>query len=127
MRPKIRCGITTGPRGSRRKTRIESSRPFAICCRENFWAKPRLGSAGNCPPATTSDLITRPLSPKEALASMRVAPEFTVDLVAAEPLVMDPVAIDWGADGKLWVAEMNDYPMGIDGKWKPGGCVKFLE
>jgi hypothetical protein len=38
-----------------------------------------------------------------------------------------PVAIDWGADGKLWVAEMNDYPMGIDGKWKPGGRVKFLE
>ena len=58
---------------------------------------------------------------------MRVAPEFTVDLVAAEPLVVDPVAIDWGADGKLWVVEMRDYPMGIDGKWKPGGCVKFLE
>ncbi|HTD68099.1 MAG TPA: PVC-type heme-binding CxxCH protein, partial [Candidatus Limnocylindria bacterium] len=58
---------------------------------------------------------------------MRVAPEFAVDLVAAEPLVVDPVAIDWGADGKLWVVEMRDYPMGMDGNWQPGGVVKFLE
>lgn len=71
--------------------------------------------------------VPTPLSPKQALKSMRVAPEFVVDLVAAEPLVVDPVAIDWGADGKLWVVEMRDYPMGIDGKWKPGGVVKFLE
>ncbi len=69
----------------------------------------------------------QPLSPQAALNSMRVAPEFTVDLVAAEPLIVDPVAIDWGADGKLWVVEMRDYPMGIDGKWEPGGCVKFLQ
>jgi putative membrane-bound dehydrogenase-like protein len=69
----------------------------------------------------------QPLSPKQALNSMRVAPEFTVDLVAAEPLVIDPVAIDWGADGKLWVVEMRDYPTGMDGNWKPGGVVKFLE
>jgi putative membrane-bound dehydrogenase-like protein len=62
-----------------------------------------------------------------ALDSMRVAPEFSVDLVAAEPLVVDPVAIDWGADGKLWVVEMRDYPAGMDGKWKPGGRVKFLQ
>ena len=68
-----------------------------------------------------------PLSPKQALNSMRVTPEFAVDLVAAEPLVVDPVAIDWGADGKLWVVEMRDYPMGMDGKWKPGSRIKFLE
>jgi putative membrane-bound dehydrogenase-like protein len=68
-----------------------------------------------------------PLLPQAALKSMRIAPEFTVDLVAVEPLVIDPVAIDWGADGKLWVAEMRDYPMGVDGNWKPGGVVKFLQ
>ena len=39
-----------------------------------------------------------PLSPKQALNSMRVAPEFTIELVVAEPLVIDPVAIDWGLD-----------------------------
>jgi putative membrane-bound dehydrogenase-like protein len=50
-----------------------------------------------------------------------------VELVAAEPLVVDPVAIDWGPDGKLWVVEMRDYPMGMDGNWKAGSRVKFLE
>ena len=68
-----------------------------------------------------------PQSPAEALASFRTRAEMQIELVAAEPLVIDPVAIDFGADGKLWVAEMHDYPMGVDGKWKPGGRVKFLE
>ena len=66
-------------------------------------------------------------SPAEALAAFRTRADLTVELVASEPLVVDPVAIDFGADGKLWVAEMHDYPMGLDGNWKPGGRVKFLE
>ncbi len=66
-------------------------------------------------------------STNAALKSIRVAPGFTVELVAAEPLVKDPIAFDWGADGKLWVVEMGDYPLGIDGKGKPGGVVRFLE
>ena len=66
-------------------------------------------------------------SPKAGLQSMHVRPGFRVELVAAEPLVMDPVAFDWGSDGKLWVVEMADYPLGIDGKGKHGGRVRFLE
>ena len=41
--------------------------------------------------------------------------------------MIDPVAIDWGPDGKLWVAEMADYPSGIDGQGKPGGRIRYLE
>ncbi|MEX0641119.1 MAG: neutral/alkaline non-lysosomal ceramidase N-terminal domain-containing protein, partial [Pirellulales bacterium] len=67
-----------------------------------------------------------PLSPKDSLAAIRVRPGMTVELVAAEPLVVDPVAIDFGPDGTLWVAEMHDYPQGIDGKFKPGGRIKAL-
>ena len=33
---------------------------------------------------------------------------------------------EWGADGKLWVAEMADYPNGIDGHGKPGGRIRYL-
>ena len=66
-----------------------------------------------------------PISPDKALKSIHVPDSYQVQLVAAEPLVKDPVAIDWGADGKLWVAEMADYPSGINGK--PGGRVRFLE
>ncbi len=68
-----------------------------------------------------------PKSTGEALATFRTRAGLKVELVASEPLVVDPVAIDWSADGRLWVVEMRDYPAGIDGKWKPGGRVKFLE
>ncbi|MBW3539407.1 MAG: hypothetical protein KY476_03985 [Planctomycetes bacterium] len=54
--------------------------------------------------------------PKSAEASLKdivVPPGFEVELVAAEPLVVDPVAFEWGADGRLWVAEMGDYPLGV--------------
>ena len=73
-----------------------------------------------------------PLSPEEGLASMFTKPGLEIELVAAEPLVMDPVAFDWGPDGRLWVVEMRDYPNGMT--WNqiddplnvPGGRVKVL-
>src|SRR5437762_11482161 len=68
-----------------------------------------------------------PKSSSESLASIQTKAGLQVELVAAEPLIVDPVAIDWGADGKLWVVEMRDYPMGMDGNWKPGSRIKFLE
>ncbi len=69
----------------------------------------------------------RAKSPDESLKAMRIAPGFDIELVATEPLVKDPIAFEWGADGKLWVVEMGDYPLGVDGKGKPGGVVRFLE
>ena len=66
-------------------------------------------------------------SPQESLQSIQVEPGFTVELAATEPLVKDPIAFEWGADGKLWVVEMGDYPLGVDGKGKPGGVIRFLE
>src|SRR5262245_6948169 len=52
-----------------------------------------------------------PLSPAESQAAMRLADsELTVELVAAEPDVVSPVAIAWDAAGRLFVAEMRDYP-----------------
>ena len=61
-----------------------------------------------------------------SLRSIRVHPGFQVEEVAAEPLVMDPVAFAWGFDGRLWVVEMADYPTGEDGRNKPGGRVRWL-
>jgi putative membrane-bound dehydrogenase-like protein len=70
--------------------------------------------------------MTPPKSPSEALKTLRTRPGLEVQLVASEPLVVDPVAIDFGADGRLWVAEMHDYPSGIDGHFKPGGRLTVL-
>ncbi|MDB4644573.1 HEAT repeat domain-containing protein [Rubripirellula sp.] len=68
-----------------------------------------------------------PTDAGQAIDTIQVRDGFEVQLVAAEPLVQDPVAIDWGPDGKLWVVEMADYPLGLDGKGQPGGRVRFLE
>ncbi len=50
-----------------------------------------------------------PLSPPEALKRFDVAPGFKIELVAAEPLVFDPVAFSFDANGDLFVVEMIDY------------------
>jgi putative membrane-bound dehydrogenase-like protein len=74
---------------------------------------------------TKAEPESQPRSPSDSLKAIHVPEGFRVELVASEPLVQDPVAIDWAPDGRLWVAEMADYPSGIDGK--PGGRVRFLE
>jgi putative membrane-bound dehydrogenase-like protein len=68
-----------------------------------------------------------PKPPEEALKLLQARKGFTVEQVVAEPLVQDPIAFAWGPDGKLWVVEMGDYPLGTDGKGKFGGKIKFLE
>ncbi len=73
------------------------------------------------------DVEPRAKAPEASRRSIRVRPGFRVELMACEPLVRDPIALDWGADGKLWVVEMGDYPLGGDGKGQPVGVVKFLE
>jgi len=66
-------------------------------------------------------------TPEQSLRSIRVSPGFQVELTAAEPLIQDPIAIEWGADGRLWVLEMGDYPLGTDGEGRAGGAVRVLE
>lgn len=50
-----------------------------------------------------------PLAPEQALRSFHVAPGYRLELVAAEPLVADPVAIDFDAEGRMYVVEMRGY------------------
>lgn len=60
--------------------------------------------------------ISPALSPDEALKTFQLAdPNLTIQLVASEPLVQDPVAITFDAGGRLWVAEMLGFMQDIDG------------
>src|SRR5262249_13731126 len=54
----------------------------------------------------------RPLSPKEELATFHLAKGFRAELVACEPDVVDPVAMAFDEDGRIYVAEMIGYPNG---------------
>jgi putative membrane-bound dehydrogenase-like protein len=67
-----------------------------------------------------------PLSPQQSRAKIQVNEGLAVDLVAAEPLIQSPVAIAFGPDGRLWVAEMVDYPSGKRGDFQPGGRISVL-
>jgi putative membrane-bound dehydrogenase-like protein len=49
-------------------------------------------------------------APDEAVKKMRVAGGFTVKLVAAEPMVRQPVAIEFDERGRLWVIQYLQYP-----------------
>jgi mono/diheme cytochrome c family protein/glucose/arabinose dehydrogenase len=50
-----------------------------------------------------------PLSPEQALAAFKIAPGFEIELVAAEPLIEDPVAMSWDEFGRLYVVELRGY------------------
>jgi putative membrane-bound dehydrogenase-like protein len=63
-----------------------------------------------------------PTSPEEAVKTFRVPPGFKVELVAAEPRVVSPVALAFDEDGRLYVAEMRDYPLG-----SPSGTLRLLD
>jgi hypothetical protein len=70
--------------------------------------------------------VPPPKTPEQSLKSIQPRPGFTVELVASEPLIQDPIAFEWDAQGRLWVVEMRDYPLGLDGKGQPGGVIKVL-
>src|ERR1051325_763418 len=49
------------------------------------------------------------VEPAEAIKTFTVKEGFRIELAAAEPLVMDPVAMAFDEDGRLFVVEMRDY------------------
>src|SRR5437867_988846 len=70
-----------------------------------------------------ADRSDRSLSPEQEFASFHFADEnLTAELVAAEPDIVAPVAMAFDADGRLFVAEMTDYPSG-----PVSGRIRLLE
>lgn len=51
-----------------------------------------------------------PVEAAQASKTFHVVDGFEMQLIAAEPLVTDPVAITYDEDGRAYVCEMNDYP-----------------
>ncbi|MGE3314169.1 MAG: PVC-type heme-binding CxxCH protein [Planctomycetaceae bacterium] len=66
-------------------------------------------------------------TPAEALKTFETVDGFTMQLVAAEPLVHSPVAAAFDEEGVLYVAEMIDYPYFPKKGDKPLGSVRRLE
>jgi mono/diheme cytochrome c family protein/glucose/arabinose dehydrogenase len=56
-----------------------------------------------------------PLSPEEQLKTFKVAPGYRVELVAADPMIADPVFFEFDADGRIWVLEYRGYMRDLAG------------
>ncbi len=75
------------------------------------------------------------IEPDEALRSFAVQKGFSLELVAAEPLLSDPVDACFDENGRMYVAEMHDYPFSHEptklnpkGGGKVGaGIIRLLE
>jgi mono/diheme cytochrome c family protein len=69
------------------------------------------------------------LSPEDEMKTFFMPPGYHVELVASEPMIEEPILIDWDADGRLWVLEMPAYMRDIagDGEHDPVGRVSVLE
>lgn len=77
--------------------------------------------------AAAADEPASPLSPADGLKSLVLPPGFTAELAAAEPEIVDPVAIRFDDRGRMWVVEMRDYPLGPPNGAKPLSRISLLE
>jgi len=74
-------------------------------------------------------------APEHAAATIQLQHGFRAELIAAEPLITDPIAIQYDENGLAYVVEMNDYPYSdksFDKAWqdqesKPLGRIRVLE
>src|SRR6184192_166193 len=74
--------------------------------------------------------VLRPVPAKEpadALRSLEVIPGFSVEFVAHEPLVLDPVAAVIDENGLMYVAEDADYPYRPAAGEPPKGRIRLLK
>src|SRR5687768_14386677 len=68
-------------------------------------------------------------SPEEELETFQVEPGLKLQLVAAEPMVQDPVVCTFDEDGRLWVVEMRSYMPNMEGEGErePLGRISVLQ
>ena len=69
------------------------------------------------------------LSPADELKTIVMPPGYRLELVASEPLIEDPVVIDWDNEGRLWAIEMPGYMIDIQAtrELEPLGRVVVLQ
>jgi putative membrane-bound dehydrogenase-like protein len=76
--------------------------------------------------AAAESTATTPAPPEDAAQSLETLPGFHAELVAAEPLVMDPVAGAFDENGNLYVCELVDYPYRPKDGAKAMGRIRLL-
>lgn len=85
--------------------------------------------ACSSPDREDPDALSPPRTPAEELKTFQLEPGFQIQLVASEPMVQEPVAIQFDEDGRLWVVEMRGYMNDMEGSGEndPVGRISILE
>ncbi|MDA0990789.1 MAG: GDSL-type esterase/lipase family protein, partial [Verrucomicrobia bacterium] len=60
------------------------------------------------------------------LAALKVADGFEVNLFAANPMIANPINLNWDTRGRAWVSTSSTYPHIKPGK-EPNDCIVILE
>src|SRR5205823_4355742 len=68
-----------------------------------------------------------PKEPADALKSFKLRPGFRIELVASEPLIRSPVAMDFDENGRLFVVEYPEYNQYANKQFQGHGRVRLLE
>ncbi len=72
--------------------------------------------------------LQKPLSPADSAAHTQVPVGTRLQLFASEPMVVNPIAIDWDPSGRAWVIESFGYPNNVpDGPGSGKDRIKILE
>ncbi len=89
----------------------------------------KAGEAQPPPPAWMKIPPAPPLPVEEALKTFKLQPGFHIEVVAADPLVHDPIAIAFDPDGRIYVVEYRGYMPNADGTGEdaPVATVSILE
>jgi putative membrane-bound dehydrogenase-like protein len=83
------------------------------------WPPPIQKAAGSAPVLSASD----------ALKTFSMPPGYRIELVASEPMIQDPIALEWDADGRMWAIELPGYMRDIraSGEYDPIARIVVLE
>lgn len=80
-------------------------------------------------PPMDTDPAAPSLSPVQSMGKMYLPEGYSLELVASEPMIEEPIDIAWDADGKMYVAEFLTYMQDINGtnENEPWSRISVLE
>lgn len=90
---------------------------------------PSYGQQNSSDEDSLKNEVTRiqPLDPDEALKSFELPDGFHLELVVAEPMVTDPIAMEFDENGRMYVVEMRGYPFARPEGDPPLGRIRLLQ
>ncbi len=106
-----------------------SMRSFIL--RAVAWTGKRENTDEFCPKADLANLrypVGGPSRGVDAIRQFKLQPGFVANVVAEEPLINKPIAVQWDGKGRIWVAETPEYPNGrrplVAPSWKETGVLE---